>query len=148
MKVLFTKFLANVWHEWDIKEVSHAYGTNFLIPKWYAKVLIPAEEKNILKKKKEEEQKRKNLVLNKHKIVETLNNKEFVFVLEKWNNNKVFGSVKERDIITKIKKEFKIELSKKHIDMWPDGHLKKIGSTFVYIKLTPETQAKITVTIK
>ena len=40
MKVLFLKFIPNVWHEWEIKDVSHAYANNFLIPKGIAKKML------------------------------------------------------------------------------------------------------------
>ncbi len=148
MKVLFIKFLPNVGHIWDIKEVSHAYATNFLIPKWYVKTLTPQEEQKIIQDEKKLEEKRRNLILNKHKILETLNHKEFKFVLNKQSNNKAFWSIKEKDVIDKIKADFKIELEKKHIDFGPEGHIKKIWSRFVYIKLSSEDQAKITITVE
>ena len=56
MKVLFIKFLPNVGHIWDIKEVSHAYATNFLIPKWYVKTLTPQEEQKIIQDEKKLEE--------------------------------------------------------------------------------------------
>jgi ribosomal protein L9 len=33
-----------------------------------------------------------------------------------------------------VKKAYKIDITKKHVDL-PGGHIKKLGETFVYIKL-------------
>ena len=63
---------------------------------------------------------------------------------EKW---KIYWWIWEKDIISAIKKKFKVELSKKHIDM-PDWHLKKLWESQIYIKLGKDAIAKILVIIK
>jgi len=148
MKVLFLKLVPNVWHVWDVKDVSDSYAANFLIPKWLAKRLTPQEEKELKDKEKKIEAQRRELILNKHKIVELLNLKKLVFQSKKQSNGKIFWSVWEKEIIKKIESDFKIKLEKKHIDMGEDGHLKKIWSKDIYIKLSPDSMAKITITIE
>lgn len=148
MKVLFLQLVPNVWHVWDVKEVSDSYATNFLIPKWLAKKLTPQEEKELKEKEKKLEAQRRHLLENKHKIVETLNHQKLVFPAKKQDNWKIFGSVWEKEIIKKIEKDFKIKLEKKHIDMWADGHLKKAWNKDIYIKLTKDAMAKLTIIIE
>jgi ribosomal protein L9 len=60
---------------------------------------------------------------------------------------KLHGQVSEKDIITSIKKKFGIELTKKNVEM-PWGHIKKIGSTEVFLKLWHDTKAKIIVNVE
>ena len=60
----------------------------------------------------------------------------------------MFWSIWEKDIFSKINSEFWIELEKKHIDMGPEWHIKKLWSRDIFIKLTPDTVAKINVTIE
>ncbi len=146
MKVLFLKLVPNVGHVGEMKEISDSYARNFLIPKGLAKKLTPEEEKNLLIQEKKQEESRRNLIENKHKILETLNWKNLLFKAKTLENGKMFWWIWEHDIIQKISKEFKIELEKKHIDMI-DGHIKKIGKKDIYIKLW-DAMAKITIIVE
>ena len=148
MKVLFLKLVPNVWHAWEVKDVSDSYARNLLIPKGLAKKLSPEDEKKLAKDEKEKETQRRNLIENKHKIISELNLKTLVFQIKSKENWKIFWSVWEKEVIDKVFKDFKIKLEKKHIDMWPDGHLKKIWSRDIFIKLTPESMAKLTIIIE
>jgi ribosomal protein L9 len=82
------------------------------------------------------------LIENRHFIVDSLNGQKITFDLKTDNFWKVFGGIGEKDIITEIKKKFKIELSKKHINM-PDWHLKNIWEHIIYIKLWKDAMAKM-----
>lgn len=146
MKVLFLKLVPNVGHVGEMKEISDSYARNFLIPKGLAKKLTPEEEKNLLIQEKKQEESRRNLIENKHKILETLNGQTLLFKAKTLENGKMFWWIWEHDIIQKISKDFKIELEKKHIDM-VDGHIKKIGKKDIYIKLW-EAMAKITIIVE
>ena len=147
MKVLFLQHVINVWKVWEIKEVKPWYAVNMLFPKKLAVELTPDAEKKHLEKLKREDAHRRELIENRHKIVENLNNKVFEFVLKSWANWKVFGWIWEKDIIEQIKKKEKIDLTKKHIDL-QDWHIKKLWQTYVYIKLWKDAMAKITVDVK
>lgn len=148
MKVLFLQLVPNVWHIWDVKEVSDSYASNFLIPKWLAKKLTPQEEKELKEKQKKQEAQRRELAENKFEIIEKLNQKTLIFPSKKQENWKIFGSVWEKEVIKKINDDFKVKLEKKHIDMWEDGHLKKVWKKDIFIKLSPKAMAKITIIIE
>ena len=147
MKVLFLQLVPNVGHVWEVKDVSDSYAANFLIPKKLAKKLTPEDEKKIGELQKKQEAQRVELIQNRHKIVELLNGKTFEFQAKIGENGKMFGSIAEKDIIQAIKKQYKIELQKKHIVM-DDGHIKKLWSQNIYIKLSEDSMAKISVTVK
>ena len=147
MKVLFLQHVINVWKPWDIKEVKPWYAVNMLFPKKLAVELSPEQEKKYLDKIKKEDNHRRELIQDRHKIAEFLNNKVLEFSLKSWTNGKVYGWIWEKDIIEGIKKNFKIELSKKHIDL-PDGHIKKIWEKNIYIKLWKDAMAKVLVSVK
>jgi len=146
MKVLFLKHVINVGKAWEIKEVKPGYAANMLFPQWLAIELTPEAEKKHKDKLKKEEKHRMELIENRHVIAEELNHKKFSFTLKTWSNHKVYGWIWEKDIIEEVKKKFKFELTKKHIDM-PDGHLKKIGEHAIYIKLWKDAIAKVFVII-
>lgn len=145
MKVLFLKLVPNVWHAWEIKEISNAYATNFLIPKWLVKKISPQDEEKLKVEEKKEEKQKRELIINRYKIIEKLNWKIFIFKVKTWNNWKMFWSIWEKEIIQKINNDLKIKLEKKHIYFWPDGHIKKLWKRDLYIKLSSDSMAKITV---
>jgi ribosomal protein L9 len=62
-------------------------------------------------------------------------------------NHKVYWWIWEKDIIAEIKKKYKIELSKKHIEM-PDGHIKKLWENQIFIKFGKDAMAKVFIVIK
>lgn len=147
MKVVFLQLVPNVGHIWDIKEISDSYARNFLIPKGLAKKLDEKEEEKLKQEEKKKEENRRNLVENRHKIIETLNLKQLHFKVKIAENWKMFGWIWEHDIIDKIFKDFKIKLEKKHIDM-PDWHIKKIWKKDIFIKLSSDSMAKITIIVE
>lgn len=147
MKVLFLKHVINVWKEWEIKEVKPGFAANMLFPKWLAIELTPQAEKEHKEKMKREDAHKRWLIENRHRISDELNWQKLEFVLKTWTNHKVYGGIWEKDVIREIKKKFKIELSKKHIDM-PDGHIKKLWESQIYIKLGKDAMAKMFILIK
>lgn len=147
MKVLFKKLVVNVGHPWDIKEVKAWYAMNCLFPQGLAVELTPAVEKKMKQQLKTQDKHNRALIEDRHKISEELNGKILNFTLKTWANGKVFGWIGEKEIITAVKKEYKIDLAKKHIDLQA-GHIKKLWETFIYIKLWKDAMAKMTANVE
>lgn len=147
MKVFFLELVPNVWHKWEIKEVSDSYARNFLIPKNLAKRLTPDEENKLIQAQKKQEAHKRELIENRHNIVDKLNWQKITFKAHIWNNWKMFWSFWEKDLIEKIYKDFWIKLEKKNIDMM-DWHIKNIWTKDIYIKLSSDSMAKITVIVE
>ncbi len=146
MKVLFLKHVINVWKEGEIKEVKPGYAANMLFPQWLAVELTLEAEKKYKAKLKREEIHKRELIENRHNLSEILNWKKLEFTLRTWANHKVYWGIGEKDIISEIKKKFKIELSKKHIEM-PDGHIKKLWENQIFIKFGKDAMAKVFIII-
>ena len=146
MKVLFLENVVHVAKKGDIKEVKPGYAQNMLFPKKLAVELTPALEKQIKEKQRRQEAHKRELIENRHNIVEKLNNEKLEFKLKADSLWKVFWWIWEKDIIREIKKKFKLELTKKHIDL-PDWHIKKLGESQVFIKLWKDAMAKMLVIV-
>jgi len=146
MKVLFKKHVVNVGHPGEVKEVKSWYATNCLFPQGLAVELTPSVEKKLKAEIKSKNKHDKELVENRHNIADQLNWKKLDFYLKTGANWKVFWWIGEKDIIKEVKNKLKIELTKKHIDL-PWGHIKKLGETFIYIKLWKDAMAKITANV-
>lgn len=146
MKVLFLEHVVNVGKPGEIKEVKPGYAANMLFPKKLAIELTPAEEKKHKEKLKREDAHKRELIENRHNISEILNGKTLTFGLKTGANWKVYWGIGEKDIIQELKKGYKVELTKKHIEM-PDGHLKKLWEHTLFIKLGKDAMAKVIVIV-
>ena len=144
MKVLFLEHVINVWKKWEIKEVKSWFASNMLFPKKLAIELTPEQEKKHKMEIGREDKHRRELIENRHNLSDILNGKKISFSVKTWPNGKVFGGIWEKDIIEAVKKNFKIELSKKHISLL-DGHIKKLWEHQVFIKLGKDSMAKMTI---
>lgn len=147
MKVIFLKHVLHVGKVWEVKEVKDWYATNFLFQKWLAKEYTESIGKKLEQDKQKKESQRRNIVDHRNEIFELLNGKNISFELAKAENGKVFWSIWEKDIIEKVKKDFKLHFSKADINM-PDGHIKKIGSHIIFIKIGGGNMVKIILEVK
>jgi len=147
MKVLFLQHVINVAKAWEIKEVKPGYAQNMLFPKKLAIELTPKAEKEYMEKLKREDAHKRELIENRHKIVEKINWAVLKFKLKTWANWKVYWGIWEKNIIKSVKYQFGIELTKKHIDL-PGGHIKKLWESQVFIKLGKDAMAKLTALVE
>ena len=147
MKVLFLKHVINVGKEGEVKDVKPGYAANMLFPQNLAVEFTPAIEKKYQDKLKKDDAHRRELIENRHNLTEILNGKELKFVLKSWANGKIFGGVGEKDILMEVKKKFKIELTKKHVQLL-DGHIKKTGTHQIFIKLGKDAMAKMHIVVE
>jgi len=134
MKVIFLKHVINVGKEGEIKEVSAGYATNFLFPKGLAKEYNAEIQKQLEQKKQKKERQRREIVERKNEIFAELNGKELSFSLQKDKNGKSFWAIGEKDILEKLKKDYKLFFKKADIDM-PSGHIKNAWKHNVFVKI-------------
>lgn len=145
MKVLFLKHIINVWKEGEVKDVKPGYAANMLFPQWLAVEFTPQVEKQFKEKMKKKDAHRREMIENKHQFVEKLNGQTLTFTL-RGSKGKVYGGIGEKDIIEQIKKKYKIELTKKHVEL-PEGHIKKEWESQIFVDLGKDAMAKMTVVV-
>lgn len=146
LKVRMIKLLANVWHPNEIIAVTHAYAKNFLVPKGYAVLITPEEEKRLeQEQKKKFENASKNLE-ERFKIKDLLTGQTLSFTL-KGSGEKIFGGISEHDIVNQIEKQFNVKLERKNIVLPEGKHLKKAGDSEIRIVLGADVQVRLAVLV-
>ncbi len=144
MKVILKEGIDSLGRAGDIVKVSDGYARNFLIPKGKA---IPATEGNIkslqeyLKKKQEaKEEQNENL----KQILEKMKGVEITIKKKAADDNKLFGSVSEKEIAEELKK-MGFEVEKNNIKL--EKHIKEAGifSIPIVLKAGFETNIKVSV---
>lgn len=146
MRVIFLEHVINVGKKWEVKEVKSWYAANFLFPKKLAKEFTDADEKRLAGKAQKKEENRINLLANKEDIAKELSKMNLSFHMPHAASGKIHGSLKEKDMVEEIKRQFKIQLTKKNI-RFENGHIKQIGKHTVYVDFGDKVTAKVDITI-
>jgi len=144
MKVIFIKDLKKQGKKGEIKEVKDGYGQNFLVKNGYA---IPANDSNLKQynrqKEKEQQQEEKN-ILEFNKIKENLEKIVIKIQVKTGAQDKVFGSVSTKQIVTELKKQgFNIDKNKIKIT----SPLSSLGTHIVEVELHKQVKASLKVNL-
>ena len=145
MEIILTKDIKALGEAGKLVKVKPGYARNYLLPNGFA---IPASQKNLLKieviKKQAAE---KKLVLHGkyQEIINKIEGVELTFARKADENDHLFGSVSENDIV-KALAEKDIEIHKADVIM--EKHLKEIGTVDVVISFMSELQTTVKVTIE
>ncbi|MCF7858260.1 MAG: 50S ribosomal protein L9 [Candidatus Cloacimonetes bacterium] len=145
MKVILTRDIKALGEAGSLVKVKPGYARNYLLPNSYA---VPANQKNLLKVEeiKQNADKEKLELHGKYKdVINKIEGVELTFVRRADENNHLFGSVSENDIVDKLA-EKEIEIHKADVVM--DKHLKEIGSFDVEISFTSELKTTVNVNIE
>ncbi len=145
MKIILTKDIKALGEAGKLVKVKPGYARNYLLPNGFA---ILANQKNLSKieeiKKQAAEDK---LVLHGkyQEIINKIENIELNFVRKADENNHLFGSVSENDIVESLA-EKGIEIHK--ADVVIEKHLKEVGTFDVKISFTAELTTAVKVNIE
>ena len=146
MKVILLKDVKGLGKEGDLVNAKDGYARNFLFPKNLAieatdSNLRKLEEKKAIEDAKIEKDKKEALEL-KNKIENT----SVKIIAKGGTGGRLFGSITSADMAEELKKQHKINIDKKKIDL--KDNIRTQGTTEVEIKLYTEVSAKLKVNIQ
>ena len=144
MKVIFIKDLKGQGKKGEIKEVKDGYGTNYLIKNGYA---VLANESNLkhFNTQKNKELLEENLYIKEcEKLKEQLEKLKINIQVKVGKEDKVFGSVSTKQIVTELKKlNFDIDKNKIKITT----PLSSLGTHVVAIELHKKVIANLKINL-
>jgi large subunit ribosomal protein L9 len=145
MKVLLIQDVKSLGKKGEIKEVKEGYGRNYLIAKGFAKLAT----KEVIKEWEEEQKKKAELealeIAKLKKEKEILENLTIKIEKKLGKNGHLYGAVTKEDIASSLKKQEKLEIDKKKIDV---KNIKTLGEHTVNIKLGHSIQAKLKIIVE
>lgn len=145
MKVILLKDVKGLGKEGELVNAKDGYARNFLIPR---KLAVEATDANL--KKWEEDMARKRQKQQEEyeraiKLKEKIEDVSIEIKSKAGEGGKLFGSITSKDIAEALKKQHKIDVDKKKIDM--KNNIKTLGTTTVEIKVYPEITATLKVNV-
>lgn len=145
MKVILKQDVKSLGKKGSIVEASEGYARNFLFPRGLA---IEANEGNmkVLGKQKEAENKKIQQIKDDAKALgDKISGLTVKITSKAGEGGKLFGSVTSKEIAEIIKKNHKIDIDKRKIEL--SEPIKTLGVYNISIKLHPEVHAEFKVQI-
>jgi large subunit ribosomal protein L9 len=145
MQVILLENIIKLGNIGDKVDVKPGYGRNFLLKT--GKALRFSKENLEYVSKKKDELNKKNIELKKKfkEIAEVINKKSLTFNKESKENGDLYGSIKPKEIASKIFDELKVEVKPSQIVLKDD--LNKIGSYKISINFHSDVSAQISLKI-
>lgn len=148
MKVILLKDVKGLGKEGDLVNAKTGYARNFLFPKELAIEATPANLKSWKEEQKELEAKRKAEKEEALKVKERLEEITVEIKGKGGEGGRLFGSITSKDIGESLKKDHKVDIDRRKIEL--KDNIKTAGLTSVEVRVYPEITAslKVNVTIE
>lgn len=146
MKVILLKDVKGIGKKGDLVNAKDGHARNYLLPRNLA-VEATTQNMNQWKREKKEEQAQQEQeykeALDLKKELESLT---LGFTSKAGENGKLFGSITAKDISEKLKKDHKINIDKRKIEM--EDNIKDLGTTVVTVRVYPKVVAELKVKVE
>ncbi len=145
MNIILLENILNLGKIGDKVKVKDGYGRNFLLK--FGKALRHSKENELLVEKKKDELNKKNAEIKEKfkEIAKLVNNKTFVFNKESKENGELYGSIKPKEITSKIKEKANADVNPSQIIL--KNELNKVGIFKAEINFHSEVKASISIKI-
>jgi len=145
MEIILLENIINLGNIGDKVKVKPGYGRNYLLKQGKA-LRFNKENLEYVTRKKDELNKKNTELKKKYKeTAQLINNKSFVFNKESKENGELYGSIKPKEISTKIYESIKVDIKPSQIVLKND--LDKIGIYKIDINFHSEVSANISIKI-
>jgi large subunit ribosomal protein L9 len=142
MRVILKKEVANLGDAGDIVNVKPGYGRNFLIPRGLAILASEGSIKQVEHQQRLAESIRRQQVDEARAVGEKLSATSITIRREAGDDDKLFGSVTNRDVAEALAAEG-IEVDRKTIQL--DDHIRTLGLFQVPVRLHRDVTATVKV---
>jgi large subunit ribosomal protein L9 len=146
MKVLLVEDVEKLGQAGDVKEVAGGYGRNYLIPKGFAVLatrgqIRQAEERLQSRRRREEAARR-----DAEAVAARINGVTLRFMARVGELDRLYGSVTNADIASKLQEQLDIEIDRRKIDL--EDPIKRIGVYPVKVKLGSGLEPMLNVVVE
>jgi large subunit ribosomal protein L9 len=148
MKLILTTEVEHLGISGDIVEVKDGYGRNFLLPRGMAVVASRGAERQAEEIRRAREAKAVQGLEHARELktaIEGLGAVELP-VKAAGDSGKLFGSVTGADVVAAIKKAGGPNLDKRTVQL-PKAHIKSVGTHPVTVRLHPEVNASVSLSV-
>lgn len=146
MKVILLKDVKDLGKNGDLVDAKPGFARNFLIPRGQAIEATPANKKKWEKQQKELAKSKAEEEQEAAELKEKLESLTVIVKGKAGEGGRLFGSVTSQDIADNLKKQHKIDVDRRKIEL--DDNIKSIGVTHVDVRVYPQVVARLKVDVK
>lgn len=146
MKVILLKDVKGLGKEGDLVNAKDGYARNFLFPKNLAVEANNSNMKKLEEKKTVENEKIAKEIKEAQDLKSKIEKITIEIKAKGGTGGRLFGSITSADISDHLKKQHKIDVDKRKIEL--KENIKTTGITEVEVKLYPEISAKLKVNVQ
>lgn len=146
MKLILKQDVDNLGEAGEVVQVKPGYGRNYLIPHGLAYVASDENMKRIEEEQAAAEERKRRDYLEARRRASQLDKLSLTFTERAGEDGKLFGSVTAADIVDRANESgLDFTLEKKAVLL--DDPIKALGAVQVPIRLHPEVEFEVTVTV-
>ncbi|MBF0780334.1 MULTISPECIES: 50S ribosomal protein L9 [unclassified Granulicatella] len=148
MKVIFLADVKGKGKKGEVKNVADGYAQNFLIKNGLAKEATTGNLSELSGQNKAKEKLAKEQLEYAKQLKEKIEQEDTVVEVyaKAGDDNRVFGSITNKQIAEVLSKEFNIDIDKRKIEM--NAPIKALGYVRIPVKLHHDVSANVTVLVK
>lgn len=148
MKVILLENVKGLGEKGDLVNAKVGYARNFLFPKEAAIEATPGNLKKWKEEMKEKEQREETEKKEATDLKEKIEGVTVELKSKAGEGGRLFGSITSKDIGEALKKQHKVEVDKRKIEL--KDNIKTAGTTVVEVRVYPEVTAdlKVNVTVE
>jgi len=144
MKLILIENIEKVGKKGDTVNVKRGYARNYLLPRNFAIIATPKNIKQLESLKTDWEAQESRKINELKQLAVKLEGISLTFIRKTDENDHMFGSVSENDIVATLKEQ-DIDLQRSMIQM--GKHIKELGETIVHVKLHKDVSAELKVIV-
>ena len=145
MKIILLKDVKGLGKEGELINAKDGYARNFLFPKNLAIEATPGNMKKWEERRKIEKAKEKEEYEQALKLKEKIETIKVELKSKAGEGGRLFGSITSKDIADALKKQHKIDIDRRKIEL--KDNIKSLGITTVEVRVYPEVLAKLDVKV-
>ncbi|MDI9419465.1 MAG: 50S ribosomal protein L9 [Firmicutes bacterium] len=145
MEVILQKDVKGLGKKGEVVTVADGYGRNFLLPRGLAVLATAGNIKQADLEKEAQKQKRERELKEAQEVAARIQGQKLQIATKVGESGKLFGSITSQEIADRLKRQYKVEIDKRKIDL--EEPIKSVGKHPIKIKLHPKVQVEIIVQV-
>ena len=145
MKLILTQDVTGLGAPGDVVEVAPGYGRNYLVPQGLAIMATRGAEKQIATIRRAREVREVRDLGHAQEIKGQLNGLSVTLPARSGDGGRLFGSITTSDVVTAVSRAGGPKLDRRLITL--DAPIKSLGAHSVTVKVHPEVEATISLTV-